>query len=174
MQVLKILAIYKPIPLVFLLNYFELNAIHCKFYYFVGLKKFELEVKADVDFLLFGLVSDFKPSKLSHFLGHISLEFERINDLELPDFNPNSEISFSRFACMDEENHLDFYLIANKEFGYWLFKELRKFDFLLIIRGGLEFFDQERFVKDCRQVKGVQFIASIENDKLKQKLSGIV
>jgi hypothetical protein len=138
------------------------------------LKKFQLEVEEEDEFLLFGLVSDFKPSKISHFLGQVSLEFERIQDLLLPDFNPKAEISFSRFACRDEENHLDFSLVANREFGYWLFKELKQFNYLLIIRGGLEFFDEEDFIKQCRLVKGLQFIARIENEKLKQKLSGIV
>jgi hypothetical protein len=174
MQVLKILAKSKAIPLVFLLNYFKEVAFQLKFYYFVGLKKFQLEVEEEDDFLLFGLVSDFKPSKISHFLGKISLPFERIQDLLLPDFNPKAEISFSRFACLDEENHLDFSLLTNREFGYWLFKELKQFNYLLIVRGGLEFFDSDNFIQQCRNLKGVQFIAPIENEKLKQKLSGIV
>jgi hypothetical protein len=138
------------------------------------LKKFQLEVEEDDEFLLFGVVSDFKPSKIAHFLNQVSLDFVRINDLMLPDFNPKAEICFSRFACYDEENHLDFSLIANREFGYWLFKELKQFNYLLIVRGGLEFFDEENFIRQCRYLKGVQFIARIENEKLKQKLSGIV
>ncbi len=160
--------------MVFLLNYFSDGRLFFKYPYFVGLKKFQLEVEESDDFLLFGLVSDFKPSKISHFLGSISLNFERIQDLMLPDFNPKAEISFSRFVCLDEENHLDYSLITNREFGYWLFKELKQFNYLLIVRGGLEFFDEADFIKECRQVKGLQFIASIENEKLKQKLSGIV
>ncbi|OYU94639.1 MAG: hypothetical protein CFE21_15285 [Bacteroidetes bacterium B1(2017)] len=141
----------------------------------MSLKKLQLEVEEDLAFLLFGLVSGHKASKLVFFLNFVPpFNFERVPDLKLPDFNPKSETSFSKFAFQDEENHLDFYLLANKEFGLTLVSELKQFDFLLIVRGGLEFFDANSFARDCMKLQGVQLIAPIENDKIKSKISWII
>jgi hypothetical protein len=138
-------------------------------------KKLQLEVEEDLSFLLFGLVSNHKASKLLFFLNQVeSLNFERVADLDLPDYNPKSEISFSKFAYFDEENHLDFYLLANKEFGLCLFNDLKQFDYLLIVRGGIEFFDEKMFTRSCMQLSGIQFMAPITNLKILSKISWII
>ena len=139
------------------------------------MKKLQLEVEEDLSFLLFGLVSNHKASKLLFFLNQVeSLNFERVADLDLPDYNPKSEISFSKFAYFDEENHLDFYLLANKEFGLCLFNDLKQFDYLLIVRGGIEFFDEKMFTRSCMQLSGIQFMAPITNLKILSKISWII
>ncbi|MDP3928298.1 MAG: IPExxxVDY family protein [Bacteroidota bacterium] len=139
------------------------------------MKKLQLEVEEDLSFLLFGLVSNHKASKLLFFLNQVeSLNFERVADLDLPDYNPKSEISFSKFAYFDEENHLDFYLLANKEFGLCLFNDLKQFDYLLIVRGGIEFFDEKMFTRSCMQLSGIQFMAPIANPKILSKISWII
>ncbi len=139
------------------------------------MKKLQLEVEEDLSFLLFGLVSNHKASKLLFFLNQLeSLNFERVADLDLPDYNPNSEISFSKFAFHDEENHLDFYVLSNKEFGLCLFNDLKQFDYLLIVRGGLEFFNQKKFTQSCMQLSGIQFMAPILNPKILSKISWII
>ncbi len=141
----------------------------------MDLKKLQLEVEEDLAFMLFGFVSGHKASKLCFFLNQMaSFEFERVADLKLPDFNPKSETSFSKFAFQDEENHLDFYLLANKEFGMTLFPELKQFDYLLIVRGGLEFFDAGAFSREGMKINGVQLIAPIEAGKIKSKISWII
>jgi hypothetical protein len=141
----------------------------------VNLKKLVLEVKEDLDFLLLGLVSQFKASKLAYFLNQIDpLSLERIEDLQLPDFNPKADISFSRFSFTDEENHLDFILVANKEHGNCFFNELKQFDFLLTVRGGIDFFDTSDFTRKCMLFQGVDLVAPIKNEKIKSKLSWIV
>jgi hypothetical protein len=138
-------------------------------------KKLQLEVEEDLSFLLFGLVSNHKASKLLFFLNQVdSLNFERVADLDLPDYNPKSEICFSKFAYFDEENHLDFYLLANKEFGLCLFNDLKQFDYLLIVRGGIEFFDEKMFTRSCMQLSGIQFMAPITNPKILSKISWII
>lgn len=122
--------------------------------------------------MLFGLVSTQKASKTAFLLNSLpGMDFERTEDLKLPDFNPKSEISFSRFFFQDEENHLDFSLLANKEHGMMLFPDLRQFDYLLIVRGGLEFFDAAQFAKSCMRIQGLQLVAPIEQEKIKSKIS---
>jgi hypothetical protein len=141
----------------------------------VILKKLVLEVKEDFDFLLLGMVTQFKASKLAYFLNQIDpLSFECVEDLQLPDFNPKADISFSRFIFIDEENHLDYLLVANKEHGNYFFNELKQFDFLLTIRGGIDFFDTSDFTRRCMRFQGVELVAPIKNKKIKSKLSWIV
>ena len=95
-----------------------------KFNYFVSLKNQLLDVKPDIEFLLFGIVSSQKGSKICFFLNHIAnLHLERVEDLKLPDYNINSTTSFSKFTYPDEENHLHFSVMANKEFGLCLFND---------------------------------------------------
>ncbi len=158
-----------------LLNYWVFSVFSYKKPYFVCLKKLQLEVEEDLAFLLFGLVSSHKVSKLVFFLNQIgNLDFRRSADLLLPDFNPKSETSFSKFDFIDEENHLDFYLLANKEFGLCLFNDLRQFDYLVIVRGGLEFFDASNFTKESMKLQGIQLAAPIENEKIKSTVSWII
>lgn len=134
-----------------------------------------MEVEEDVSLLLFGLVSNLKASKLLFFLNQVdSLNFERVPDLELPDYNPKADISFSKFAFFDEENHLNYYLLANKEFGLFLFNDLKQFDYLLVVRGGIEFFDVQSFQRSCMKLGAIQFIAPIENPKIISKISWII
>lgn len=97
-----------------------------------------------------------------------------MSDFMLPDYNPQANTSFSRFSFSDEENHLDYSLLANKEFGLCLINELKQFDFLMIIRGGIEFFDAALFITDCRNINDILHVALIENEKLKSGLSWVV
>ncbi|MBC7382797.1 MAG: IPExxxVDY family protein [Bacteroidia bacterium] len=139
------------------------------------MKKQQLEVEPDLDFLLLGLVSSQKASKIGFYLNQAaSLNLERMSDFMLPDYNPQANTSFSRFSFSDEENHLDYSLLANKEFGLCLINELKQFDFLMIIRGGIEFFDAALFITDCRNINDILHVALIENEKLKSGLSWVV
>lgn len=139
------------------------------------MKKQQLEVEPDLDFLLLGMVSSQKASKIGFYLNQMArLNLERVPDYKLPDYNPQANTSFSKFTFCDEENHLDYSLLANKEFGLCLINELKQFDFLMIIRGGIEFFDAPLFITDCRNINDIHHVALIENEKLKSGLSWIV
>jgi hypothetical protein len=139
------------------------------------LKKQQLEFDADVDFLLIGLVTNQTISRLGWLINQNSgLDFSRIEDLELPDFNPAANSGFSKLDYFDEENHLHFSLIANKEFGEILSTELKQFDFLMVLRGGIEFFEENNFLSMLRKISDIRLAASINQPKIKNNLSWIV
>ena len=139
------------------------------------MKKQQLEVEPDLDFLLLGLVSSHKASKVAFLINQMAhLNLERVIDFILPDYNPKVHTSFSKFTWFDEENHLDYSLLANKEFGICLFNQLKNFDYLLIIRGGIEFFDSKNFIAQCMKINGVTIAALIDNEKIKAKLGWMV
>ncbi len=52
--------------------------------------------------------------------------------------------------------------------------ELRQFDYLVIVRGGLEFFDAPAFTKESMKLQGIQLAAPIENEKVKSTVSWII
>ncbi|MDZ4667140.1 MAG: IPExxxVDY family protein [bacterium] len=135
----------------------------------------QLEVEEDLSFLLFGLVSSHKASQMVFCLNQIApFDFFRVADLQMPDYNPNAATSFSKFSFFDEENHLDFHLLANKEFGLCLAPHLKQFDYLLVVRGGVEFFDGAKLAQKSRKLPGIQLLAPIENEKVKSKISWII
>lgn len=139
------------------------------------MKKQQLEFDADVDFLLIGLVTNQTISRLGWLINQNSgLDFSRIEDLELPDFNPAANSGFSKLDYFDEENHLHFSLIANKEFGEILSTELKQFDFLMVLRGGIEFFEENNFLSMLRKISDIRLAASINQPKIKNNLSWIV
>lgn len=126
-------------------------------------------------FLLFGLVSGHKATRVAHVLNEqLAMNLERVPDLLLPDYNPQAEIGFSRFSWLDEENHLDYYLLTNKEVGLMLMPDLRQFDYLLIIRGGIEFFDSQGLIAKGMKISDIQLIASIEQERIRSKMSWMI
>lgn len=146
-----------------------------QFLFLCSLKKQQLEVESDLDFLLLGMVSSQKASKIGFYLNQsANLNLERVADFKLPDYNPQANTSFSKFAWYDEENHLNYSLLANKEFGLCLFNDLKQFDYLVTIRGGIEFFELQKFMTQCRSASGIDLVALIDNEKLKSKISWIV
>ncbi len=139
------------------------------------MKQQQLDFEADVDFLLIGIVTNQTISRLGWLINQKSgLDFSRIEDLELPDFNPAANSGFSKLDYFDEENHLDFSLIANKEFGEILSPDLKQFDFLMVLRGGIEFFEENNFLTQLRKISEIRLAATINQPKIKNKLSWIV
>jgi hypothetical protein len=69
------------------------------------LKRQQLDFEADVDFLLIGIVTNQTISRLGWLINQkTGLDFSRIEDLELPDFNPAANSGFSKLDYFDEEN----------------------------------------------------------------------
>lgn len=133
-----------------------------------AIKKFELEVEYQYDFLLYGIVSVEKSHRLIWHINHIyPYQFVRIDDYEL-DLN-NKPLSFSRYLFTYEENHLTYCLLANKDDNNYLIPELKNFDYLLTVKGALDFFDEEGFKNTLNELTVIQLAYVLEVDKLKSK-----
>ena len=139
------------------------------------MKRQQLDFEANVNFLLIGIVTNQTISRLGWLINQkTGLDFSRIEDLELLDFNPAANSGFSKLDYFDEENHLHFSLIANKEFGEILSPDLKQFDFLMVLRGGIEFFEEINLLTQLRKISEISLAASIDQAKVKNKLSWIV
>lgn len=132
------------------------------------IKKFELEVEYQYDFLLYGIVSIEKSHRLVWYINHIyPYQFLRMDDYGL-DLNGKS-LSFSRYLFTDEENHLTYCLLANKDDNNYLIPELKNFDYLVTVKGALDFFDEEGFKNALNELSAIQLAYVLEADKLKSK-----
>jgi hypothetical protein len=134
----------------------------------LAIKKIELEVEYEYDFMLFGIVSVEKPYRLAWFINQIyPLQFSRITDYELIINDKN--MSFARYLFKDEESHLNYCLLANKDDNNYLIPELKTFDYLLTINGALDFFDNNAFKLSLNQLSAIQIIYPLDPEKLKSK-----
>ena len=118
--------------------------------------------------MLYGIVSQEKPHRLAWLLNKIHpYKFVRIDDYELEiNSKPNA---FAQFIFDDEENHTQHVILSNKDESSFLIPELRNFDYLLLIKGAIDFFEDETLKNNIKTIPSIQIIFEVETDKLKSK-----
>ena len=135
-----------------------------------AIKKFELEVEYEYDFLLYGVVSIEKSHRLVWHINKVyPFQFARIDDYEL-EINQKS-LSFARYLFTYDENHITYCLLANKDENNYLIPELKNFDYLVVVKGALDFFDEEEFKHTLNELPVIQLAYVLEADKLKSKVN---
>lgn len=141
-------------------SYFASNA--------AAIKKFELDIEFDFDFLLFGIVSSEKPYRLAWQFNRLNpYQFERKDDYPIGLNGKTSE--FPLYAFTHEENHTSYFLLANRDEGTLLIPELRNFDYLMLVKGALGFFDEHKLKQDVKAIPTVQLIYPVNLDEVKSK-----
>lgn len=131
-------------------------------------KKHDLGFSFEYNFLLYGIVSTEKPYRLAWFINKIyPYVFTRINnyDLTLPKATP----SFARYHFSHEENHTKYDLLANKDEATFLLQELKQFDYLMVINGAIDFFNEEEFKQSMNEIAAIQMAYPIDVNTLKFK-----
>ena len=78
-------------------------------------------------------------------------------------------ILFSHFEFPIPEDHYSIELVKQKNNGFALLNELKNFDYLLIVRGERDFFDQEEITNYLNKIPGIQIAISIDIEKIKTK-----
>ncbi len=138
-------------------------------------KKLSLDIEQEAEISLFGIVCDKKISKLAWLINNTGFyDFEKIEDLDLTGYNPADINSYMRMQSVDEENHLTYILVENKNEKRYLASELKSLNYLLIVKGGLDFFVADDCIKSINKIPEIKFISSIEPEKLKSNLSLIL
>ncbi len=138
-------------------------------------KKVSLDIEQEAEISLFGIVCDKKISKLAWLINNTGFyDFEKIEDLDLTGYNPADINSYMRMQSVDEENHLTYILVENKNEKRYLASELKSLNYLLIVKGGLDFFVADDCIKSINKIPEIKFISSIETEKLKSNLSLIL
>jgi hypothetical protein len=132
-------------------------------------KKFLLDIGFDYDFVLYGIVSQETPHRLAWVINEsLQTNFTREEDMALT-FDDAESLLLPRFSYHDELNRLDFDLLSNKyETSFWL-PELKKIDYLLMVKGALDSFKKRKFMEPFKHIQSIQIITEINHKKLKQK-----
>lgn len=139
------------------------------------MKKLVLDIAEDLEFLLYGIVTPFKPITLAWHLNHTGyFNFFKVADLNLTNHNPQFNTIHTKYECLDEVNHLNWLLLCNKEFGNILCQELKQFDYLLIATGGIDFIEHQKLTNMVRKINKIELINIINDNKIKEQLSWII
>ena len=118
--------------------------------------------------MLYGIVSQEKPHRLAWLLNKIyPYKFIRVDDYEL---QMNAKpCAFAQFIFEDEENHTQHIILSNKDESTFLIPELKNFDYLLLIKGATDFFEDETLKNNIKTISSIQIIFEVETNKLKSK-----
>jgi hypothetical protein len=133
------------------------------------MKKVFLDIGFDYDFLLLGIVSQEKAHRLVWFINkELGYNFSHAGQLVLYD-NDQPSAEFTRYDFTDEINHLEFFLIENKDESNYLLPELRHVDYFMMIKGALDFLDVKQLIDHMKPLEPVQLVTEIDHHKLKSK-----
>jgi hypothetical protein len=132
-------------------------------------KKVFLDIGYDYDFALLGIVSQEKPHRLAWLLNnHLGMQFYHHGELVFfEEEKPKNH--FTRYHYADEINHLQLYIIENKDNGTYLIPELRNVDYFLLLKGALDFVDPQEYINSLKPVDSIQLVTEIDHQKLKSK-----
>jgi hypothetical protein len=132
-------------------------------------KKVFLDAGFDYDFLLLGIMSGEKFHRLVWLMNQqLGYQFIHAGELELFE-NEKAFAWFTKYEYMDEINHLDVTLFANKDDSNYLIPELRTIDYFMLLRGALDFVDAKAFADNLKPIDSIQLITEIDHQKLKSK-----
>jgi len=132
------------------------------------MSKVLLKPENDYDFDLIGISCHQKDYRLSFEINKgLELDLQKDNDLIIN--TKNGQTAFSLSLYIDEENHREYYLIANSGTGGKLVPEQNLSDFFLMIRGVISDEDIERCIEDIKRIEIVLAAYEIEISTLKSK-----
>ncbi|MFN4084189.1 MAG: IPExxxVDY family protein [Bacteroidia bacterium] len=138
------------------------------------MKKEVLHISYNLDFLVFGITTSLKPTRLAWNLNDTGLfDFFMADDLMMYNSLTNSEVELTKFEFIDEENHLNWILLCINDAKNVFIKTLKPFDYLLLVNGGTEFLNIVNMQNKIRNISGVYAINSIDNKKIKEQIGWI-
>lgn len=122
------------------------------------------------DFSVWGINSAMEDYRFCWHLNELlHWKMKRIADIE---FNNTKQKSFSFFHAYSYRNVIDFYtleFIQNKNAGNYLIPELKNIDYLLLLNGEEDYFDESAFIQLISKVPAIQTIIPIDVQSLKSK-----
>lgn len=130
--------------------------------------KQRLTTFTDDEFLLWGLLSSNGGHRICWEMNQeLSYNLIRQDDVVLTK-DPNLEnVYFNFYLYEDETDFFRVELIKNKSNGEFYVKELKNFDFLLMVKGELDFFEEAPFTNKLKNFSSLQAALTIDISKIK-------
>jgi hypothetical protein len=132
-----------------------------------------LDMAYDYDFFLMGISSHLKDYRLCwHLNKHFDWDLARQDDQTFE--VRNTELSFSHYAFMDEDQDIVYTLLSNRGSQGFLIPEKKAWDFFLVIDGNISRSVLQTIEEDLNKIEGVNAVQRIDANALASKQNLIV
>lgn len=129
----------------------------------------QLDVDANEDYLLLGVVSAEPDYKLSLSINRkLKLALKHKNPIELNDEN-GVHHQFSRFTDHSGNSGLTYNLISNKSGRAFFLRKLNKIDYLLQVQSSENDYDRENLTIALRSVESITAVFPLDPGEIKDK-----
>ncbi len=130
--------------------------------------KKKLQTESIGNFLLWGVLSSKGGHKIAWEINNaFPFKLHRQEDVVLERQPSNENLYFNFYAYEDEINFFKIELIKNKSLGGYYLKELKNFDFILMVKGELDFFEIDVFSALLKKMPSIQSAIAIDLSKIK-------
>lgn len=128
----------------------------------------KLQTESDEAILLWGILTGCSGHRLCWEINQAgNYGLARGEDLKVVRNSPAGDTFFSYYRFDDVEEGYYLELIGNHSGGEYFMSELRNFDFLLMVKGELDFFDKQVFASLLKGIACIRSAMPIDDRKLK-------
>jgi hypothetical protein len=126
-------------------------------------KKILLDFEEEENYSIVGITSTLKDYRLIFFLNKLAgINFKRVEPFV---FSFKEKVfTFSVYLQVDDENMRNFYLLSNNNKSVKLIKELKHFDYLLVMDGEIEDDFLNNLSKRIKNVGGVMISSVVDGE----------
>ncbi|MBL1232691.1 MAG: IPExxxVDY family protein [Vicingaceae bacterium] len=132
------------------------------------MSKLTFSLENEYDFELIGISCHSKDYRICWSLNDaLKTNFKRIEDYEIQ--KKNEIINFPFFEYIDEDNNIEYFVIANKSSEGYLVSEIQSIDYFLVLKGSVSEKLVENLVKKVKEIDVVIIAHRIDVKQLKSK-----
>lgn len=132
------------------------------------MSKLTFSLENEYDFELIGISCHSKDYRICWSLNNaLKTNFKRIEDYEIQ--KKNEIINFPFFEYIDEDNNIEYFVIANKSSEGYLVSEKQSIDYFLVLKGSVSDKLVENLAKKVKEINVVILAHRIDVNELKSK-----
>ncbi|RUA24103.1 MAG: IPExxxVDY family protein [Bacteroidetes bacterium] len=134
-------------------------------------KKLQLDYEDDNEYYYLGISSSINDYQLVFDLNkHLNMNFRRVEAFRFS--NNGEEFTYSLYTYIDDDNMVNYYLLANKDVSKRLIPQFKHIDFILIVEG--EIIDEEvkTLARDIKKLSRVMLASQLSADNF-DKIKGL-
>ncbi len=132
------------------------------------MSKLTFSLENEYDFELIGISCHSKDYRICWSLNNaLKTNFKRIEDYEIQ--KKNEIINFPFFEYIDEDNNIEYFVIANKSSEGYLVSEKQSIDYFLVLKGSVSDKLVENLAKKVKEIDVVILAHRIDVNELKSK-----
>jgi hypothetical protein len=133
-------------------------------------KQIKLNISADIPITIIGIVSVESDLKLSWAINHLlDIQLTQSKMLAIQQPKTGKSIEFPLFQFDDDYHLLKYSLLGNRYKSNYFFDELKNIDFMLIVRGELEFENKAEILLRLKTSPEITALLLIDPVSLRRK-----